>query len=237
MVRVYQDMDEMEENLEFIPGFDSRGKLCLDVCLDGKKIGVIDKDNKEIKVTVKIAEEEGESDADRIKYGGISLYDYDAIDEDYKNGERMITFEEARHHYMEGSKTPLNIKLEFLDMSRFAPGEHENFLKVIAPYHRGKGVFKISTEVPYNTKSMVIGYHTMLVEGKLTSNGQAWSFKGTYKSALGYDPYDFRPSTHRGFWGELATTLGRITGGEKARPYRIYINGSESISLSGVWDE
>lgn len=58
MVRVYKDMDEVEENLEYVPGFDSKGKLRMDIYLDGKKIGCHDGGNQKIRLKVRLAEDE-----------------------------------------------------------------------------------------------------------------------------------------------------------------------------------
>ena len=47
-----------------------------------------------------------------------------------------------------------------------------------------------------------------------------------------YDPYDFDPS-NRGLVGESLTWLGRNRCPDTGKPFNIYIEGSEALSLSG----
>lgn len=64
MERTYKNTDEIMDYLEVIPVFESSG-LRLDVYLDGRKVGRIDKHDKEIEVNVKVAEEDN-SNVNRI---------------------------------------------------------------------------------------------------------------------------------------------------------------------------
>ncbi|MBI5468335.1 MAG: DUF2778 domain-containing protein [Deltaproteobacteria bacterium] len=57
MERVYRNTDEIMDKMKVVPVLDSSG-LRLDVYLDGRKVGRIDKHNKEIRVNVKVADEE-----------------------------------------------------------------------------------------------------------------------------------------------------------------------------------
>jgi spore germination cell wall hydrolase CwlJ-like protein len=57
MERVYRNTDEIVDKMKVVPVFDRSG-LSLDVYLDGRKVGRIDKHNKEIRVKVKVADEE-----------------------------------------------------------------------------------------------------------------------------------------------------------------------------------
>lgn len=58
MTRVYEDMDDLVDKLEFIPGFDSKDKLRMKVYLDGKKIACHDGGNQKIRLKVRMKVEE-----------------------------------------------------------------------------------------------------------------------------------------------------------------------------------
>lgn len=69
MERVYKNIDEVRNYLEVVPVLDGYD-LRLDVYLDGKQVGSIDRYNKEIRTKVNIAKE----DKDRVeKYGSNSM--------------------------------------------------------------------------------------------------------------------------------------------------------------------
>lgn len=148
-----------------------------------------------------------------------------------EQSQRRLTAEMAFDHYMQGSGTPLRLNLNQLNLSDIKPTEFPGFQAALS---RGKDAL-IDTKYafPMSRSSEEDGYllgdSTLRLQGHLTfaQNG-SWDFDGTYK--IFDDPYDFNKSTHRGFIGELLTTIGRNTPG---KPFDIEIRGSVPVSARG----
>lgn len=88
MKRVYKNTDEIIDNMKVFPVFDGSG-LRLDVYLDGMMVGRIDKHNKEIRTTVKVAED-----------GKTAL---EETNEDIKELARLVYAEAADQYKIAGA--------------------------------------------------------------------------------------------------------------------------------------
>jgi hypothetical protein len=53
--RVYENIEEVKANLKVVPTVKGRGRVSLDLYLDGKKVGYIDRRNNEVRVKVRMA--------------------------------------------------------------------------------------------------------------------------------------------------------------------------------------
>ena len=151
----------------------------------------------------------------------------------YTDPSGMFNSVDALNHYMGGSGTSVSIPFSDVDTSGVS---HTDFSGVATTLRSviGQGVCKAGT---YNIDSVkrfdttgdaenLLGNIGLNLKGALSVNCDcSWCFKGTL-SALP-DPYDFNPSTHRTWWNELKTTIGRQIPGQ---PYQININGTKPIS-------
>jgi hypothetical protein len=131
-------------------------------------------------------------------------------------------------HYLEGGGDPLQIPFGQLDTDGLMPTDFGAFRDAIG---QGTGVYSIDGRLVYTERGdnfFIVGDVTLRLQGTLTIQDGGWKFSGSVKAFDDY--YDFNPSIHRSFIGELTTAVGNVAPG---KPYWIEIRGSRRIYAGG----
>ena len=139
-----------------------------------------------------------------------------------------FTAKKAFQHYIEGSGDPVRAPFDQLNTAGVLPTD---FQEVRDSIILGPGGYSIDGRLTYTESGenfAVFGDVTLRLQGTLQVQEGGWKFRGTLKAFD--DLYDFNPSTHRSFMGELSTAVGRYTPGT---PYWIEIRGSRRIYSGG----
>jgi len=102
-----------------------------------------------------------------------------------------------------------------------------------------ENIYKINELIPAQTAGAdryIIGQHNVRLEGEVQTHCDcSWVFTGKLSSFSGFDLYNMNRSNRR-WHAELATTAGRELCKPISKPFKIYITGSTSISISGEGD-
>jgi hypothetical protein len=146
------------------------------------------------------------------------------------NNLKEMSALEGLEHYLGGSGKSADIPFSQIDTSGVTP---EQFNKVKDRLSSTKdGAYNISDKLAFPTTDFnskaLLGNITLQLDGTLTLKDGSYTFKGNL-SALP-DKYDFNPSTHRTWLGEMSTTVGRSLPGT---PYMINIIGNREINSYG----
>ena len=134
-------------------------------------------------------------------------------------------------HYLGGSGSPMDMQFSEINTSSLRPSQ---FPKVQSEL--GKGCQEKSVQIddrkPFTTSGdafFTVGNITLPLQGTLNVQCDcSWRFQGVLKAFD--DLYDFNPSTHRGWWGELTTTVGSMFPGKE---FDIRIQGGKPVTEQG----
>ena len=165
----------------------------------------------------------------------------------YYDSSGLLTSSEALEHYKTGAddprdntkRTPLRIDFTDINTAEVSVKDFPAIKELLS--NRKAGKFKIvwrnkDDNLPFSTsgdQSLYLGNVSLKLEGNLEiKNDCTWSFDGTLKCFD--DLYDFNASTHRSWFGEWLTSIGRKTSG---KPYYIEIRGHKHISEKGTLEK
>ncbi len=213
MERVYKNIDEAKDNLKYVPVFDRSG-VHLDVYLDGKKVGRIDKYNKEIRFKIKVAD--------------LPAY----------TGKKPFTTADAFYHYFRGTGSAITVDFDEVDIG-LKPADftgykgypaYQDFVKSM---YRKNGTLDVDTRIVKDIGSGWAGKVTYSLKGTIKSTAYEWKFSG-YIGAYD-DKFDFdkQPWGERQRWAEVVTRMiGALPAGKK---YDIEFKGHRAVTDRGTW--
>ena len=158
----------------------------------------------------------------------------------------LLTSSEAFEHYKSGpddpndstKRTPIRISFDEINTSEVSVKDFPAVKKLLS--ERKPGKHKVTWKnkddnLPFSTngdQSLYLGNVSLKLEGTLEIKTDCtWKFDGTLKCFD--DLYDFNASTHRSWFGEWLTSVGRKTPG---KPFNIEIRGQKLISENGTYE-
>ncbi|NIR17921.1 MAG: lipid II-degrading bacteriocin [Desulfobacterales bacterium] len=217
MEKVYKNTDEITDKVKVVPVFDRNG-LGLDVYLDGRKVGRIDKHNKEISTKVKVAEEEK---------AGLPVY----------RGEKPFSISDAFYHYFGGSGTPVFVDSAEVDIG-LKPADftgedgYPAYQDLVKSMYRKNGTLDVDTR----KKGYVGGWAgnvTYRLKGSIKSTTYEWRFSGYIKPFDDKFNFDSREWGERKKWAEIVTRMiGALPAG---KVYDIRFKGRREVTDGGRW--
>ena len=158
----------------------------------------------------------------------------------------LLSSSEAFKHYKSGpddpndstKRTPQRISFDEINTSEVSANDFPAVKRLLA---QGRpGTYKVvwrnkDDNLPFSTsgdQSLYLGNVSLKLEGTLEIKTDCtWKFDGTLKCFD--DLYDFNASTHRSWFGEWLTSVGRKTPG---KPFNIEIRGQKHISEKGTYE-
>lgn len=215
MERVYKDTDEIVDKIEVVPHLDRRG-LELDLYLDGRKVGRIDKHNKEVRTTVNIINEEKEA--------GLPVY----------TSDKPFTISDAFFHYFGGSGKPVTVDSSEVDIG-LKPSDftgYSDYQDTVKSMYRINGTLGVDMKIVKDIGGWA-GNVTYRLKGTIKSTTYEWEFDGYIKPFD--DEFDFEKKKWgvRKYWAELVTRMiGALPAGSR---YDIKFEGKREVTDGGKW--
>lgn len=217
MERVYKNTDEIMDKMKVVPVFDNSG-LRLDVYLDGRKVGRIDKHNKEIRLKVKVADE---------KTADLPVY----------KGDKPFSISDAFYHYFGGSGKPVTVNSAEVDIG-LKPADftgyrgYPAYQDLVKSMYRKKGTLHVDTRIVKDIGGWA-GNVTYRLKGTIKSTAYEWKFSGYIK------PYDDEFNFEKKEWGERkrwAEVVTRMIGAlPVGKDYDIKFEGKREVPDGGKW--
>lgn len=212
MERVYKNTDEIMDYLNVVPVFDNSG-LRLDLYLDGRKVGRIDKHTKEIELNVKVAGEGNKS-----------------ILNDYTDNE-SFSATDAFYHYFTGSGSAVTVDFAEIDIG-LQPSDFPNYQNLVRSMYRKHGTLKVDEKTSRDIGGWA-GHITYRLKGTIMSNKYEWKFSGYIGAYDDKFDFDARSWGERAYWAEVVTMmLGVLPAGT---PYAIRFEGNRAVTDGETW--
>lgn len=212
MERVYKNINEAKDNLKYVPVFDKSG-VHLDVYLDNKKVGRIDRHNKEIRVKVKVAD--------------IPAY----------KGDKPFSVSAAFYHYFRGSGKAVTVDFNEVDIG-LKPSDFNardgNYLDLVKSMYRKNGTLAVDVKIAKDIGGWA-GNVTYGLKGTIKSVAHKWKFDGYIGVYKDKDTFDFDEKKWgvRQKWAEVVTRMiGTLPAG---KPHDIMFKGNRTVTDRGTW--
>jgi hypothetical protein len=218
MERVYRNTDELMNQLKVVPVLDGGG-LRLDVYLDGRKVGHIDKHNKQIRVRAKVADKGKETD--------LPAY----------TGNKPFSISDAFYHYFRGDGNVVTVDFDEVDIGLKPAdftgyGDYPAYQDLVKSMYRKNGALDVDTRIVKDIGGWA-GNATYGLTGTITSTGYVWEFSGyiwLYDDEFNFDSKDWGV---RKKWAEVVTRMiGALPAGKK---YDIRYKGNRMVTDRGTW--